>query len=340
MDPITMSLITSMLPMLLGKGGAGGANVTAGGLSPDTALNPLYGLLQAPSLLFQGGLGLKQLLDARKLEKSTVRPMYAVPGAQNEALATSRAMAYANAPGLGLARAGIDRSLAGGLGSATQAGGPEGLGAAVAMANDASNRDMELAAMQESYRTGQMANMLGQLNRQAEYQDKAWTKNREEPFLAASEKAAQLRDAGYTNVNDFLLGAGGTASSIAKNGMLGRGGKYGQDSQSPTLPPIESIQFDPQKGADQGYDFTGIASPEARAMDDKLMREKIAYKYSAIDRTNVPAKGLGFDPAETSMLGRRDPGILSRKLTPEEEQLLKDEKLAKTLQGKFGRGRY
>ena len=261
MDPITLSLLTA-IPGLLGNIGKGGsyAGTNTGGMSPDSALNPIFGAMQLAPNIFQAGLGIKQLLDARKLEKSTVRPTYAIPGAQQEALATARSMAYGDAPGLQVAQANMGRNIAGGMSSALQAGGPEGLAAASMLAQQGNDQSMDLASMQNQYRTQQMGNVLAQLNRQAEYQDTAWRKNREEPYLNASEKSAQLRDAGYTNVNDSLYGAGGAVASFAKNGMFAGKGRYA----GPTVgaPGVKPPVFDPQQGADQTYDFNSLTPAE------------------------------------------------------------------------------
>lgn len=222
MDPLTLMLL-SQAPGLL-KSIAGGSKYGVapgtGGMAPESALNPLFGGLQAIPNLFQAFLGGKQLFDARKLEQSTFRPTYAIPGAQQEALATARNMAYGAAPGLQVAENNMGRGLAGGVSSALQSGGPEGLAAAVRMAQGNADQSMNLAAMQEQWRAQSMGTLLSQLNRQAEYQDTAWRKNLEEPYLNASEKSAQLRDAGYTNVNDSLYGLGGSLSSFAKQGMF------------------------------------------------------------------------------------------------------------------------
>ena len=250
MDPITLSLLTA-IPGLLGNIGKGGsyAGTNTGGMSPDSALNPIFGAMQLAPNIFQAGLGIKQLLDARKLEKSTVRPTYAIPGAQQEALATSRSMAYGDAPGLQVAQANMGRNIAGGMSSALQAGGPEGLAAASMLAQQGSDQSMALASMQNQWRTQQMGNVLAQLNRQAEYQDTAWRKNREEPYLNASEKSAQLRDAGYTNVNDSLYGAGGAVASFAKNGMFAGKGRYaGPTVGAPEMPPPTEMQSMTTKG--------------------------------------------------------------------------------------------
>lgn len=231
MEPISGSL-SLLLPLISQIAGKGSYGANQGGMSPDTALNPLFGGLQLPGVAMQGILGIKQLFDARKLERSTRRPTYTIPGAQQESLALARANAYGPSPGLNVAQAAMGRGLAGGMSSALQSGGPEGLAAAAMMAQGNSDQSMNLAAQQEQWRAQQMGNVLSALNRQAEYQDVGWRKNYEEPFLQASEKAAQLRDAGYTNTQDFLYGAGGTIASMAKDGWMGGKGKTGATGAS------------------------------------------------------------------------------------------------------------
>ena len=293
-------MLLSQAPGLL-KSIAGGSKYGVapgtGGMAPESALNPLFGGLQAIPNMFQGVLGIKQLFDARKLEQSTFRPTYAIPGAQQEALATARNMAYGAAPGLQVAENNMGRGLAGGVSSALQSGGPEGLAAAVRMAQGNADQSMNLAAMQEQWRAQSMGTLLSQLNRQAEYQDTAWRKNLEEPYLNASEKSAQLRDAGYTNVNDSLYGLGGSFSSFAKRGMF-KNSKYAGSTTATKPAP-----FDPQQGANQAYDFS----------TPKMAAQPGPESYSTVPRaggngfviTNKLKPKSLFDPTETPYLGRR-----------------------------------
>ena len=235
MDPISLSLITQLLPLLSGGASAALSGRTGGkaggGMSPSSALNPLFGLLQSVPNIYQGAVGIKQLIDARKLEKSTVRPTRSIPGADLEALALSRANAYGVRPGTALAQAALGRNLAGGMSSALQSGGPEGLAAATAMAKNADATAMETAAQQDSWRAGQQQQVLSQLNKIAEQQDQNWDWNKRQPYIDASTKSEQLRDAGYTNVNDSLYGVGGAISSFAGN-PLARAARAGNSTAS------------------------------------------------------------------------------------------------------------
>ena len=335
MDPISLSLITQLLPLVSGgasaalSGRTGGA--AGGGMSPSSALNPLFGLLQSVPNIYQGALGVKQLIDARKLEKSTVRPTRSIPGADLEALALSRANAYGVRPGTALAQAALGRNLAGGMSSALQSGGPEGLAAATAMAQNADATAMETAAQQDSWRAGQQQQVLSQLNKIAEQQDQNWDWNKRQPYIDASTKSEQLRDAGYTNVNDSLYGVGGAISSFAGNplaraaragntsaaartGMAGGGiadavdGRQSNPSPgnieaiTPRTPSIDSgeswrataapgtapflgrarkaLQFNPQAGSDQTYDFNQV--------NTDLAKSRLAFNPQA-------GSGQGYD---------------------------------------------
>lgn len=340
-----------------------------GGMSPSSALNPLFGLLQSVPNIYQGAVGIKQLIDARKLEKSTVRPNRAIPGAMLESLGLARANAYGARPGTALAQAALGRNLAGGMSSALQSGGPEGLAAAAAMAQNADTSAMDMAAQQDSWRAGQQQQVLSQLNMLKEEQDKSWDWNKRQPYIDASMKSEQLRDAGTTNVNDSMYGIGGAVSSFAGNpllraaragnstasamsGMAGAGvssaasnpsspnpGKI--EELSPRTPVLDSgpswmataepgtapflgrarraLQFNPQAGADQTYDFNQVNNDLAKSRLAFNPQAGAGQGYDFNDvagrqprRVPVSPNGTGVQPTDNTPLTPGTPSLQAR----------------------------
>ena len=336
MEPI--SLITQLLPLLSGGASAALSGRTGGkaggGMSPSSALNPLFGLLQSVPNIYQGAVGIKQLIDARKLEKSTVRPNRAIPGAMLESLGLARANAYGARPGTALAQAALGRNLAGGMSSALQSGGPEGLAAAAAMAQNADTSAMDMAAQQDSWRAGQQQQVLSQLNMLKEEQDKSWDWNKRQPYIDASMKSEQLRDAGTTNVNDSMYGIGGAVSSFAGNPLL-RAARAGNSTASamsgmagagvssaasnPSWMATRALQFNPQAGADQTYDFNQVNNDLAKSRLAFNPQAGAGQGYDFNDvagrqprRVPVSPNGTGVQPTDNTPLSPGTPSLQAR----------------------------
>lgn len=208
-------------------------------LSAATAMNPATAALSAIPSLFQGGLGIYQGLKANQLAKSQVRPVLGMQEGQQRALENAYNMAYSRMPGLSAYQQAADQNFAGAVGGIRQAGGSSSqrLAAITAMQQNANLTDMELAARQQMWQGQQMQNLQNQLMSAADTQAKIWDYNKNQPYLAAMEKASMMRDAANKNIYSSLKGVTGSlASTLYNDGKVAEKPKAATGWQSGKMP--------------------------------------------------------------------------------------------------------
>jgi len=203
---------SEFLKQLLGMAGTGG-------LSAASAMNPYAAIAGAIPQVFQGVLGVGQMIKGAKLAKSTQRPWMDVPAAQTEALFNARNMANGQAPGLNTAMQQLAQSQAGSIAGIQNSGGggAERLAALTMLDQNAGTQAQNLGAMQENWRANQMGNLQNQLMQLADTQQKQFMYNKDEPYrnIMAASKAST--DSGIQNLHGSLTGLGGTfAASLTK----------------------------------------------------------------------------------------------------------------------------
>lgn len=204
---------------------ATGANLLlGGGASPGTGLNPVTAALNAPAQLFKLGTGIAQGIRARRLGR-TERPTYQIPQAAQEAMQMAQQRALASRlPGEAIMQENIDRQLA------QTARGVSGLGAGSAERLAAFGVASQ-AAMDQQRQLGlsradmQLQNQLGlqdQLNQFANWQEREFRYNLDEPYRNAMAAAAREGNASNLNISGALKELGGTvASTIGTQGGVG-----------------------------------------------------------------------------------------------------------------------
>jgi len=276
-----MAVDPEILKQILGMAGTGG-------LSAASAMNPYAAIAGAIPQVFQGALGVGQMIKGAKLAKSTQRPWMDVPAAQTEALFNARNMANGQAPGLNTAMQQMAQAQAGSIAGIQNSGGggAERLAALTMLDQNAGTQAQNLGAMQENWKANQMGNLQNQLMQLADTQQKQFMYNKDEPYrnIMAASKAST--DSGIQNLHGSLTGLGGTfAASLTKRPAGDIGSLVNSpaaDGKNPTAPI-----FDPMKGANDNS-----------SIDQALVDER----FAAIDKSTVPSKKAGspLDPTAPS----------------------------------------
>lgn len=244
-----MAVDPEILKQILGMAGTGG-------LSAASAMNPYAAIAGAIPQVFQGALGVGQMIKGAKLAKSTQRPWMDVPAAQTEALFNARNMANGQAPGLNTAMQQMAQAQAGSIAGIQNSGGggAERLAALTMLDQNAGTQAQNLGAMQENYKVNQASNLQNQLMQLADTQQKQFMYNKDEPYRNIMEASKASTDSGIQNLHGSLTGLGGTfAASLTKRpagdigSLVDSPAADGSGTVTPSTDP-----FDPTKVAGQG----------------------------------------------------------------------------------------
>lgn len=259
----------------------------SGGKAAVSAVNPVAAGLSIIPEIGKGALALSQAIRARQLEKSTKRPVYAPPGSATEALNLQRNLAYGQAPGLSQATQLADRANAGANAAILDSGGgtAERMAALATVNQGAQESALQRGAMQAQYTTGQQQALAAGLNDYAKYQDEMFRYNKDAPFMAASQKAAELRDAANVNAYDMAKSIGGSvASTIGYNNL-----REGLKRVSPESKALGA------KAA--GFDFAKDGVRSKIKFDPNDPGSEANYDFNQIEKdAAAKAGGFGFDP--------------------------------------------
>ncbi len=265
--------------------------LAAGGTSALSAVNPAAAGLALVPEIGKGVLAATQYAKARKLEKSTRRPVYAPSAADTEALMTQR-NAMGMAPGLQQQAMLADRAAGSSINAIQSTGG--GMGEKMAALANVDQIGQETAlrqgAEQDQYASSQNQALQRALAQYGQLQEKAWQYNKSQPYEEISAKAAALQNAGNMNLYDAAKGAGGAiASTIGFKG----------NADAPTT-------IDPNTGLKQmattgmAGDAMGKVLGSARIpvnAKNPLVSQKVGH-VATVDANAVTPQYKPFDQAE------------------------------------------
>lgn len=198
---------------------------------PLLAVSAGLGLAKAGYGIYQG---IKQNNQAKKID--TTRPTYNIPGEVAANQAMYRDMANSSRmPGQSIAENNIKAGTANSLNALTQTGGGvNNILAAVGGLNQNQNNAMNnLATQGAQFQLQNKDKFANSNNVMAQYRDKAFDYNKNQPYMMNVARKNALQQAGATNINNGLTTAGNTATALAglgsglKTGAAATGAEYG-----------------------------------------------------------------------------------------------------------------
>lgn len=275
---------------MAGATSVGAAGVS--GLSALSAMNPYTAALSAAVPLAQGIYGIAQKAKANKLRKQFDQPMYAIPGAIDEATGIAQSLAYdPSLPGQSLIEAGLDRGLASGNRAIMEAGmsGAERLAAINAGVGNRLDANTALALQMAQQQQQDMQNYQNALNTVAGYQDKQWQLNKQQPWKDAMEAANRLDEAGAQNMMTALKDVTGVgAAAIAK--------KPGTTTSGGATDATTAFKFNP-----------GIVDPNNPVGIDAMGVTQYGTQTSPADYTQSLSWTDRLSPPAGNFVGSADP---------------------------------
>lgn len=166
--------------------------------------------------LFQAGIGIKQLADARKL-RNVQRPVMTTPQALTDLYRRRKFSASVyGMPGMGQIRAGMDRRTAGSLAAIKQSGqsAAEMMAGIAAVDQATKEQEQALGVQAAQYQAGQQQ-LLDQAQREmAAEERRQFAYNFAEPFDFKRQSRAALLQGGYQNLFDFAKNLSEVASKF------------------------------------------------------------------------------------------------------------------------------
>jgi hypothetical protein len=177
-------------------------------------------LISAIPSLVQAGVGLSQQRQSKKILDNLVRPTYNIPTAATEALGTARTLASSNQlPNQVQAEQAINQGTANALYNINQnaTSGTEALAALTGVTANEMGAMNNLSGQAANFANSQNANLIAALGNYAQFQDRAFEYNQNQPFLFKANQAAALGGAGMQNMfNGFnnLAGVGANAMML------------------------------------------------------------------------------------------------------------------------------
>jgi len=224
--------------------------------------------------LIKLGSGIAQKIKAKKLGKGLKRPEYKVPGSVREAVSNAR-IAAINPEFAG------QRAIESKLSASTSAGisrmkeatssGTELLNTISGLQGQESAgiRDIGISAQQAQVQD--MANLDRALSTQAGYEDKAFERNKMQPFEETAAAVAALKGAGAQNIYSAAAGlgkgaqllGGGAGGDVA--GAVGAAGTAEGAATAPTTPANGLSTPDKFKQA-----FPDMSEEDLKALQSKL----------------------------------------------------------------------
>lgn len=167
----------------------------------------------------QAASGIAQSIKGKKIQRSTVRPSYAIPDEIKENLkrAQQEATYGLDAASKQIATQGADRNTAASLyGGSSRRAGLAGMAGVVQSGNDAFANLAQMDAMELS-RKKQLAAQAG--SEMAGYKDKAFQINEFDPYQLKIDESQALIGAGLQNIGGALGTAGSVGMTMEMNGL-------------------------------------------------------------------------------------------------------------------------
>lgn len=342
--------------------------LTAGGTAATSAVSPWTLAAAAPAELFKLGKGIADRSLANKLDRSSRRPGFEIPAAAIEALGTQRNLAMGRAPGQAAAENLMLQSQAGNTNAILNSGGGAGerMAALLGQNQFANQSALQLAANQENWTASQNQNLIGQLNRFEDWQQKKWMWDKQQPYEQAKQKAAELRGDASQNIYGALRGIGGQAASVIgydndggsiENGTSRLSGAAGsaigtRQAESPAdsirtqNQRIDRSNMGPQgEGPGTDMDYLSAKNKDAVISDpDGLMQdpEKLINRNGESAKSDVPkldyrqslsTTGVMDNPLDNTEMG------VSKKISPVSSSALKPlvGRIGNAISSKFAR---
>ncbi len=193
------------------------------------------------SLALAGGKAIYggiQTAKGNKLAKQAVRPTYEIPSAVNDQLKIAKAQALnARLPGQSQAEENIQGGVQTGIRAAQESGNnPAAIMATISALNANQNEaNQGLAVKGAEFQQQNISNLQNTLGNYAQYQDKAFGYNQDEPYKNKAAAAEALKGAGIQNIQSGISDAAGI-------GMQASANKTNQTSGGMNFTP-EQLQF-------------------------------------------------------------------------------------------------
>ena len=175
-------------------------------------------LVNAVPSIFQGIVGGKQLMDAKKIESQNKRPTAEIAPSIEDLVGYSKGLTLSqDIPGGTIARDEIKAATAAGMRAASELGsGAEAYGMLGNLVGREQNQFAELAKLTAQQVAGYQGDYMNALGQQAGEENRVWDWNKAQPYLIAAQTARDLRDSGTRNINSGLKNLfGSTAETIA-----------------------------------------------------------------------------------------------------------------------------
>lgn len=160
------------------------------------------------------GIGLFQRAKARKLEKQTVRPVYATPSEVflNQKLSQKQASQGMDGTTYNTSLNNINRNSSAGLDALSkQRNGLAGIGNLVAQSNDAT---LNLDSQDDAIKRENLDKYMQQNQNVADYSDKEFQYNKADKYAEVMNKISQMRGAANNGINSGINGLTGMAMSL------------------------------------------------------------------------------------------------------------------------------
>lgn len=272
----------------MGSGGGAAASGAA-------MLNPATAAATAIPAIYQGITGLKQSADAKKIEKTNVRPEFRTPEQIQEALGLSR-VAY-NDPRLAGYTNALNQ-LGANVANASQTARDIGGGTASQLAamqgaqNVASQGAVNLGIAGAQQQQQDMARLQNRLDISGEYANKEWEWNRQQPYMDAAAAASALREGGQRNTFAAL----NNLASTALNTSFGQNNGQSAKKTPSDLQNIPSMQSQPLVRTIEEIGFTSLPS----AAPNPIFPNSI-FQPADGSRASVPNKFWGSAPEQRPM---------------------------------------
>lgn len=186
--------------------------------------------------LFQGGMGIFQgilsSLDKRQ------RPVQEVPASVKQATDVAENLASGNMPGYANTKAQIDLGAGEAINSAKGSGN---IGSTVAdILAKMNESNLALGTQNAQFKTNATQNYQNQLNRQGQYEDKAFQYNEIDKYNRGAAADSALKQASTQNIFDMINNFSGTASY---NGLFNSLFGDKQKEENSYYNPIKGMNF-------------------------------------------------------------------------------------------------
>lgn len=202
--------------------------------------------------IFQGITGASQARRGRKLAESNVRPTYYRPNEVKQGLSLAEQAYYNGAmPGSAMAENNISSASANAYDELTQGASSSGDiidGLSKINYNEGQQLN-DLSAQQAAFKAQQLQDLQQQLGIGAQYSDKEFAYNQDQPYRETAAEASALIGAGNANIGNAINGA----SSLATSALLDQFGRNNGTSSTTASNPTNS-SFNPVLNQKMVYD--------------------------------------------------------------------------------------